>query len=773
MMEDSLTYYNRKRRSLRDFIRLSLAFYACLCLLAAIQTAVLYWRGILDTFFSKSLWLLLVNHIGYSAILVLILSFLFNLLENKKYGLGFQVSRVLLIIMVGVETWLTDYFLRYYELAGAGFVDIIAVRTEWEPEIMGILYLLLAIPVFHLSYRLMARSYSLINSMYPFTIVLFSLFITTLVSQKKAVNKNKTQHLLVQFAKENLDMNQYEGNNPYPLFRPHLPAYSLSKHINKGDKLPDIVVLIIEGWGSNFTGEGADYKGFTPFLDSLSQQSLYWENNLSNTGMGYAALPSVVGSMPFGSNGITHGKQVNGQTLPGILEEAGYHTSFYYGGNTAIHHYDRFFTRENIDVIVDNKSFGDDYIKQQEDAAGISLGYPDKELFRRWASDQQKMDHPRLQIIQTLSTATPYHIPNQEAYLAKVDVLAEGFKNTNKYKSIGNNRELFASMLYMDDAIRQFFLHARKNTIYVLTGSHRPRELPVESELAQYRVPLMIYSQDLKSPSKFSNLVSHMDITPSLLGYLHYDYRVKLPDSVAWLGGDLIYSGRFNSGKEIPLIRHRQNISDYIAGHYLVTGSETYNITPGMELVEQDDDELEDHLLEKFRHFRAVNKYVCRNNMLIPSVGKAGKQSFKPSPEELVWIQSVFNGDDFDDAYNTARSLALKGNRERALLLGKYILTQVPGHADTEILMGRVEAWEGRYGPAAEFLEGAVQKYPVYVDAYAALLDLYFWNDKYQKTLSLEKKLMENGIENPELRKKIDKVKQQLRQKSLAEKAVL
>lgn len=47
---------------------------------------------------------------------------------------------------------------------------------------------------------------------------------------------------------------------------------------------PNLVFIVFEGLGTAFLGEENAYGGFTPFVDSLSQESLYWPNTLSTTG---------------------------------------------------------------------------------------------------------------------------------------------------------------------------------------------------------------------------------------------------------------------------------------------------------------------------------------------------------------------------------------------------------------------------------------------------------------------------------------------------------
>ena len=159
------------------------------------------------------------------------------------------------------------------------------------------------------------------------------------------------------------------------------------------------------------------------------------------------------------------------------------------------------------------------------------------------------------------------------------------------------------------------------------------------------------------------------------------------------------------------------------------------------------------------------------NDKLIPSsLSLFAQLKSDPTKEEMVWINSVFNGSDYDNAYNTAKELAFNGERERALLLCGYILSQVPGHADTEILMGRIYAWDGRYDIAIEVLEGAIQKYPIYADGYAALLDVFFWSDNNERALSLKQTIERNDIQNTELQNKIERAIRKIKEDNELEK---
>jgi phosphoglycerol transferase MdoB-like AlkP superfamily enzyme len=73
----------------------------------------------------------------------------------------------------------------------------------------------------------------------------------------------------------------------------------LSPFFTQTSTPPNIVLILVEGLGRAFTNKGAYLGNFTPFIDSLSEKSLYWENFLSEGGRTFAVLPSILGSLPF------------------------------------------------------------------------------------------------------------------------------------------------------------------------------------------------------------------------------------------------------------------------------------------------------------------------------------------------------------------------------------------------------------------------------------------------------------------------------------------
>ncbi len=766
---------NLKRKKLKDFIPLVIAFFGCMVLLSLYQNLRLYFDGVLDSFLNKSFLLLIMHHTGFGALMAFILAFLFNYLENKKANLGYNVSKIVLGILIVIEGALIEHYIQNYEVLDYNMFRFVEIVREGYSILPIVIVLVATILLFLWFGKVTESLYNVVSRTFPLTIILFSMFLATLNSEKKPINENKTQHYLESAVNNIFDFNKYEGDAEYPLIKKKRGKGRLDNYFNLAETKPNIVVLIIDGLGSDFIGKNAKYKGFTPFLESLSNQSLYWKNHLSNTGESFAALPSIMGSLPFGKNGFTNlESKVNRQTMFSVLKENGYRTSFSYGGNSALNGLDRFLDEERVDEILDKKGFGDGYRLQDEDAAGISLGYPDKELFRKWQSMDKFTSMPRLDVFMTLSTKNPYLIPDQKEYEEKVDRILMASKMDKRTKKLVNrNKEVFASLLYADQAIEDFLKGYRRqanynNTVFIITGSHNLKDLPQDDNLGRYKVPLMAFGPLLKYPKKIDALVSHADIAPSLISMLDGKYKMKVPNKVAWLGDDLIHEGIFKKTKQIPLFRNKKNVHDYIHENLFVSGSRVYHINKDLVLDKPGDNAPVTQAKDNFRYFKAVNKYVTANNKILPrSEALYAKGSKEFTKAEMVWVQSVFNGNDFDKAYKTARNLAIDNDWDRALLLANYILSKIPRHADTEVLIGRIHSWKKDYKTSIVLLSEVIRKYPTYTDAYSALLDTYYWADKSEQADQLFKTIAQKGISSREINEKITRAKEQIRKNAL------
>ncbi|MDC0008133.1 sulfatase-like hydrolase/transferase [bacterium] len=766
---------NLERRSLSDFVPLVFAFFACLVLLSLYQYLRLYVDGVLDGFLNKSLFLLVLHNLGFAAIVGLVLAFVFNFIEGRKAGLGVKVVKITLFVLLLIEGLLTEYYVRQYEILENNLFDLAIGSSDLVPVLSVISIGVVIYFVFAFIYRRMAGVYRMVSRMYPFTIILFSLFLAILNSDKKPINENKTQHFLGSVYDNLTDFNTYDGAIEYPLAKKYVKNDALSPYFDLNDNKPNIVVVIIDGLGANFIGDQATYSGFTPFLEKLSKQSLYWKNYLSNSAVGFPAITSITGSLPFGENGFTNANNfVNRQTLFSFLNKNGYQTGFYYGGNSALNHFDKFLQEEQVNKVLDKKGFGMDYTLQSEDGAGITLGYPDKDLFKKWRTLKKNYQTPIFEVFQTTSTKRPYAIPMPHRYEKKVQGIIEKSELSEREKRlVHKNAEIFGSFVYMDEALETFMISYQKkpeynNTIFIITGSHNLNDLPHANALDRYRVPLLIFSPMLKHPQEIKTLASHADIAPSLVSLLDGNYKIEAPQQVAWLGDGLLGADIFQKNKAITLFRDKDRIKEYVLGNHLISKRSVYELDDNLQVRDADDETQKDKLAKGLKEFKAINDYVVQENKLLPAENSLVVQiTSEFSKTDLIWVESMFNGNDFDNAYRSAKKLAFDQEWDRSLLLCNYILTKIPDHADTEILMGRIYAWKTNYKKAEQLLTRAIEKYPVYSDAYAALFDVYFWDKQPQKALELESLVYANKVNSEEIMQKLARAKTQLKEETL------
>lgn len=434
---------------------------------------------------------------------------------------------------------------------------------------------------------------------------------------------------------EPIALNEEQSENPFEYLHPDYPLLhkentpdALGPFFNIGSAPPSFVFILVESLGRAYSGKNAYLGSFTPFLDSLMQKSLYWENNLSTSGRTFEVLPSIFGSLPFGERGFAEmgDKMPDHHTMISILKkQAGYTSSFYYGGEAPFDNMEQFMQRQGAERVIDQKDFGSNYNRLPAKDNGFSWGYGDKEIFRKYLDDLQEIDSAsRLDVMLTLAMHDPFRVPNQEQYNKRVLERLEQLGLNEKQKEFNKTYlPQFASILYFDDALRSFINDFSKrtdfkNTIFVITGDHRMPEIPISTQIDRFHVPLVIFSPLLKKAQKFSSVVSHFDITPSFLAFLQHNYEIKQPSVSAWIGHGLDTETSYRNVRSYPMMRNKNEFMDYIDGEYFLGDETLYKISENLGIEPISDRAKKDNLQSKFENFRKVNLYVTRNNRIIP-----------------------------------------------------------------------------------------------------------------------------------------------------------
>ncbi len=277
----------------------------------------------------------------------------------------------------------------------------------------------------------------------------------------------------------------------------------------------NIVLISIESLSADFLKLYGNKDGITPFLDSLSQQSLVF-TNLYATGnrtvRGLEALTLCIPPTAGESIIKRENENKNKFTTGSVFKSKGYTTKFLYGGYSYFDNMKDFFGGNGYQI-VDRDNF-----KPEEITFANVWGVCDEDMAKKAISEMNKdakTGKPFFHHWMTVSNHRPYTYPD-----GKIDI-----SPTSKSRNGG--------VKYTDYALKKFFEMAAKqdwykNTVFVIVADHcassaGKTELPMD----KYRIPGMIFAPDFIKPEKFRTVASQIDLMPTLFGLLHFNYDSK------------------------------------------------------------------------------------------------------------------------------------------------------------------------------------------------------------------------------------------------------
>ena len=423
-----------------------------------------------------------------------------------------------------------------------------------------------------------------------------------------------------------LPQRHYIDPASYPFLYQDSTADLLTPFINRSATPPNIVLILVEGLGRAFTNEHAYLGNFTPFLDSLSQTSLYWDNFLSEGGRTFAVLSSVLGSLPFARNGFLElGNDMPPHfSLVNLLRANGYHSSFYYGGDAHFDNMDLFLHRTGIDELNDGATFPSGYTRIPA-TDGFTWGYNDQSLFRRWLDSRpEDSKSPQLSVILTVSTHSPFLLNDPVGYNHRFELRMKelGFTE-DEMREHRHYKDQYASILYTDQSLRDFFTAFAKrkdfdHTVFLITGDHRMPEIPMRDKIDRFHVPLLIYSPMLTRHARFSSVSTHFDITPSLLAWLGYTYGWRLPSAVTWMGDGLDTARAFRNIHSYPLMQTKTDLVDYIKGDLHLNNTTVFRLKDGLEEEAVSDKSLLEEMMGLMDAYKQRNDRWLQAKSLLP-----------------------------------------------------------------------------------------------------------------------------------------------------------
>ena len=287
---------------------------------------------------------------------------------------------------------------------------------------------------------------------------------------------------------------------------------------NKPDSLfrdKNIVLFILESYAKEHIGalntDIENYKGFTPFTDSLITHSYTYKYAYANGRKSISAMPSCIASTPSLVEPfiLSHYSGNRISSLATTLKKKNYQTAFFHGAPNGSMGFDAFANQTGFDKYFGMTEYGND------DHFDGMWGIWDEEFFQFYANKMNSMTPPFFTSLFSVSSHHPFKLP-------------EKYENT----FLKGNLPIQETIGYTDHALRQFFQTVKnmpwyENTIFVITADHAS----TFSDLSEYKtpsgffaIPFIIFdpSEVAKKEINTSTAVQQIDIMPTVLEMLKY-----------------------------------------------------------------------------------------------------------------------------------------------------------------------------------------------------------------------------------------------------------
>lgn len=330
------------------------------------------------------------------------------------------------------------------------------------------------------------------------------------------------------------------------------------------DTKPNIVILIMESLGQEYIGFYNDYRGYTPFLDSLIGQSLTYRQSYSNGHKSIDGMPSVLSSIPMFVEPffVTHYSLNDVSSIAGELSSMGYTSAFFHGAENGSMGFQAYSRASGFDYYYGRNEYNADArFGRNADFDGTWAVW-DEEFLQYFALMMDTLPQPFCTALFSATSHHPFVVP--ERYRQSLHQ---------------PGHPMYTCIRYVDQALQKFFAAASRmpwyeNTVFVITADHTNHtEQPAYAgALGTFRVPIIIFDPSHRLPVGVSGAIAQqIDIMPTLLGMVGY------PNPYVAFGIDLLDTPAANTWA----VNYNNGIYQFVTprdttffdGHRILSGS--------------------------------------------------------------------------------------------------------------------------------------------------------------------------------------------------------
>jgi phosphoglycerol transferase MdoB-like AlkP superfamily enzyme len=288
---------------------------------------------------------------------------------------------------------------------------------------------------------------------------------------------------------------------------------------------PNIVLVVCESFSMYKSSMSGNPLNTTPYFNELSKEGIFFDRCFSPTFGTARAVFAILTGIPdvqLSKFSTRNPEAVEQRTIINNFE--GYSKFYLLGGNSDFNNFQGL-----INNIKGIKIYQEGLYKSKPlNVWGIS----DKNLFLEANNIFRQQKSPFFAIIQTADNHRPFNIPEEDKDFER-RVIAPDTLHKYGFESL----QEFQAFCYTDYCFKKFMEAAKpesyfNNTIFVFIGDHGVEgdagqmypDVWTASRLSDEHVPLLYYAPALLTPQKHEEVVSQIDVLPTVAGMVHEPY---------------------------------------------------------------------------------------------------------------------------------------------------------------------------------------------------------------------------------------------------------
>ena len=304
--------------------------------------------------------------------------------------------------------------------------------------------------------------------------------------------------LAIEMVQKNLGITKTQYNSP--IAREVQPDTLLSAQ-------PNVVLIIMESMSAAKMKRHGSTEELTPFLDSLSHNSIYFENIYTAGKHTFNGIFSTLFSFPalYRQHSMKTNNQYDG--ISTSLLKNGYSTTYFTTHDSQFDNIEGFLRSNNFQNVISQSDYPVSEVK-------TTLGVPDDFMFRfsiPKINELSERENPFFVTFMTTSDHSPFYVP--EYFQPKAKAIESQI------------------VQYADWSLQQFIQLASKeawfnNTIFVFVADHGAAiDAKYDIPLNYFHTPLIIYAPEIFMANEVHEKIgSQIDVYPTVMGLIKQKY---------------------------------------------------------------------------------------------------------------------------------------------------------------------------------------------------------------------------------------------------------